>query len=212
MNIKPYYKLSHSKKLRPFLESPIVAFIIHWIFQGLLYMDKTERLFKIFTDLLFTFLFSLILYGFSKSVTFNMLLLSFVLAHTMNFLFNAQVWVVAKHFRLIHQSKEAFDRFIQAFSIRLKNEPSIAFAAAYGSLVRGEWKTTSDLDIRVVRKKGIINGIRACLFILKERTRAFINRFPLDIYVFDNMNGLNRMSPKERPYVIFDEMSNFSKT
>ena len=64
--------------------------------------------------------------------------------------------------------------------------------------VRGEWKETSDLDMRLVRRPGVRNGLRACWFVMKERTRANMRRFPLDVFLLDDFSRLDRLRHDEQ--------------
>jgi len=200
-----YYSVSHSRLLRPLLRSPLFALGIHWVLQGVLEMDRTERLFKLSLDLLWMVVFSLALF-FGTGLRFLWsLLLAFGAAHTLNLLLNGQIWVVLKHFGLAQHTREEFEEVANALARRAKEEPSIAFAAVFGSVVREEWSPTSDLDIRLIRHPGPWNGIRACVFVLHERTRAHLARFPLDIFVLDDERGLQKMRSDEPPQVFWDE-------
>jgi predicted nucleotidyltransferase len=191
------YAKPHNQFLQSLLRSPLVALAVAWTFQGLLYMDATERWFKIALDILLTALLGILL-----SVWFHWYvawLVALVIAHSLNFLFNAQLWGLLKHFNLVRTSRTEFDEYLERLSERIRAEPSIQWAAAYGSLVRGEWKETSDLDVRLVRKPGLWNGLRACWFSLSERTRALVSKFPLDLFVLDDPGMLTLMRDDEPP-------------
>ncbi len=196
---KLYYKVSHNPILRTLLRSPVFALAVHWIFQGMLYMDRTELLFKLSLDLSLTIIFWLLLsllLGLSWGWA---LLAAFPIAHTVNFLFNGQVWVVLRCFHLISHRRAEFDAYLARLSSRIQSEPSIRWAAAYGSLVREQWHPSSDLDVRMVREPGIHNGLRACCFTMGERTRALFCGFPLDVFLLDGPSKLARMRDDERP-------------
>jgi hypothetical protein len=49
---------------------------------------------------------------------------------------------------------------------------------------------------------GLANGIRACWFALKERTRAFFSGYPLDVYVLDSERPLDKLRADESPIVL----------
>ena len=68
-----------------------VALPSHWLFQGLFYMDATERLFKLGLDLLGTIVFAILLASFLPAP--SALLFGFLAAHSLNFFFNGQLWV-----------------------------------------------------------------------------------------------------------------------
>jgi len=156
-------------------------------------MDRTEKVFKLTLEVLFTAM--LVLLGIN-------IVPSIIISHTLNWIVNGHIFVVFKNLKLIKTPKEKFDAYIERLRKEVENEPSIIWAGIYGSLVRGEFKETSDLDIRLIRKPGFINGVRACIFAMKERTWAMFNRFPLDIYVGDSFEFLEKMNKNEKPLAI----------
>ena len=198
----PIYAVSEVRLFRPFLNRKLPAILVHWLFQGLLYMDATERAFKLSIDLALTALFSVVLVQWLPWYT--SVGVSLLLAHTINYLCNAQIYVVLKHFGDVRYTWEEVEAYIKGLKERIVNEPGIRYAAAYGSLARGEMKPTSDLDVRLVRGPGFINGVRACWFVLRERSRAFWRRFPLDIYVLDSPQPLQWLRPDEPGIVLHD--------
>jgi len=175
------------------------------MFQGLLYADPTERWFKLALDAVLTLAFWLIFAPWLSGPT--AWIAAFLCAHTINFLFNAQLWVLLKHYGLVRNSYQDFEEYIRDFGTRVNAEKSMQYVAVYGSYVRGEWKPSSDLDVRLVRRAGFVNGLRACWFLLRERTRAFWMRFPLDIYVADGFASLERLRLDEAPLVICERPS-----
>lgn len=197
-NREQYYNVSRLVALQPLLRSPIVALGVHWVFQGILYMDRTERLFKIGVELVI----ASILFFFALIAGFKLIwavVVSFLLAHTINWLVNSQIWVVMKHFKMVRHTRDEFDRYIGSLKRRIGKEPSITWGAAFGSLARGEWNEYSDLDVRLVHKPGLQNSVRACWFVMKERSRAFAQRFPLDIYLLDDFSRSLELRPDEYP-------------
>jgi hypothetical protein len=177
--------------LRNLLRSPVAAVAAHWLFQGMLYMDATERWFKVALDIVATALLArpLLLHFRSSPVW----VVSCLVAHTLNFLFNGHLWGVLKHYGIGQANRASFESYLAQLARRTGSEPSILWAGVYGSLVRDKWTPTSDLDIRLVRKAGVTNALRACIFVLGERSRALIHRFPLDIYVLDSPEKLSTM-------------------
>lgn len=197
----PYYRLK-TPLPKGLLRRPAFALFVHWTFQSILYMDVTERIFKVGLDILL-FLMLAPLLALIMPLGFA-ILAALVTAHTLNFLCNAHPWVVLKHFHFLRHTRHYFKAEIDRLSTRALLEPSIAYAAVYGSTVRGELKEISDLDVRLVRKPGIQNGIRACWFTMCERTRAFVTGFPLDIYVFDGKESLGKMNHSEEGLILHD--------
>jgi hypothetical protein len=170
---------------------------MHWAFQSLFYMDPTERRFKLLLDVTLAAVGAALLsHWCSWPIAWA---LAFLAAHTLNFLFNGHLWGVLKHYGLVSVSYEAFSSYAQGFGARAGRESSIRRMAVYGSLARQCWSPSSDLDVRLVRKPGLINGGRACWFVLRERSRALIARFPLDVYVLDDDTSLRKLSTEEEP-------------
>ncbi len=192
-----YVEFLKYRPLKWLLRKPIAGILVHWTFQGLLYMDFTERSFKITTDIVLTLLLFLVL-----RVKFQepyAMIIAFVLSHTSNFLFNGQLWVLLKHYGLVHNSSENFEQYLKAFTKRVNEEKSIAYAAVFGSRTRNKWRPTSDLDVRLIKHNGLYNGIKACIFVVKERTRALLSCFPLDIFILDSYEKLNSLPKDEIP-------------
>jgi hypothetical protein len=198
-------KNSHYAKLdapwlRPLLGHPAGALASHWLFQGMLQMDPTERRFKLGLDGLLAWAVARILRqwmsGPAAAIT------GLFMAHTLNFLFNGQVYGVLKHFGGVERNWEEFSQEVEGLRARVTAEPSIVFAAAYGSLARDHWSPTSDLDVRMVRAPGLMAGLAASWFALTERTRALWRRFPLDLLVYDSYRSLDAMAEKDTPVVL----------
>ncbi len=203
-----YYAISQSLLLRPLLASPAGALGVHWVLQGMGYMDRTERLYKLGLDLLL----AAVLLGLLSSIGLSWVLATVIavgLAHTVNLAVNGQTWVVLKHFRLVQHSRQEFEDYLASLMMRLQSEPSLVYAAVYGSRVRDQWNPASDLDVRLVRRRGWINAMRACTAALRERTRATLQRFPLDIYVLDNQVGLCNLRVDEPPLILLDRLGTF---
>lgn len=198
--MNPLYKKILDLPYVPMFLKKLIVIGINWIFQGILYMDRTERIFKILFDVTLTLIFGNILsYLIPIYVS---ILLGFTISHTINWLFNNNLFGLFKTFGNIRTPKEKFEEYLERLKQNVEKEASIVWAGVYGSLVRGEFKETSDLDVRLIRKPGLINGVKACIFVMRERSWATFNRFPLDIYVGDNFEFLKKMREEENPLVL----------
>jgi len=187
--------------LTPLFRFKIIIILTNWIFQGILYADRTERIFKIALDFSLTTLLFLIIINPDPIIR---LIISFILSHTLNWVFNGQLFALAKNFGIVHNEPEKIIEYAHEIKNRASKSKSIDCVAVYGSLVRGEIKSTSDLDMRIIRKPGIFNGLNACIFGLKERFRALVSRFPLDLYIIDSPKHLLKMSSNEVPEILYD--------
>ena len=189
------YAKVRSRPLRWLLKSPIVALISHWVFQSMLYMDPTERWFKIMLDLILTGLFYLLTF-FWFPWAFA-LLIAFLFANTFNFLFNGHLWGILKNYGFVDKDYDVYMYYVQALMKRVENCSSIKQIYTVGSLSRQEWVPHSDFDARLLRHPGLINGIGACWFLMQERTRALFTKFPLDLYIIDSPRSLDKLRQDE---------------
>lgn len=186
-----YAKIS-SKTLRHLYRFSFVAIASHWAFQSIFYMDQTERLFKVILDISVTFIFHQVLRSFIEETRLS-LIIAFLIAHSINFLLNGHLWGVLKHYDYVQTPREEFSDYTEALINRIENEPAFQQAIIYGGISRSEWSPSSDLDVRIVRHTGIRNAMRGCWFILCERSRALLVKFPLDIYLLDSHDSLAKM-------------------
>jgi predicted nucleotidyltransferase len=197
---KSVYAKVQSPLLKWLLGNKPGVLMSHWLFQGMLYMDKTERIFKLGLDFFLLLLFYPLLRR--RLPIRTSLVTGAIAAHTLNFFFNGHLWGALKHFGGITRTAQEFDAEVERLRRRVQDEPSIVFAAAYGSLARDEWTPTSDLDVRLVRAPGLRNGWRASLFTMQERSRALIKGFPLDIFVFDGEASLSKLAERQSPVIL----------
>ncbi|KAF5055558.1 hypothetical protein DSECCO2_376460 [anaerobic digester metagenome] len=195
MNFREFHVNLVKTEKYPFWIRIIILTFSSWLFQGILYMDLTERYFKVLLDIILFLICFFVLKFYLTSLL--ALLISIMFAHTFNWIFNGQIFVLLKNLKLIKTDVNHFFIYLDNFKERIENEDSLSISFTIGSLSRDEIKEGSDLDIRVIRKKGFINGIRACCFIMLERTKALLNKFPLDIYVGDSSKFLEKVEKNE---------------
>ena len=134
-------------------------------------------------------------------VVYVALILSILIAHTINWILNGHIFALFKTFGKVKTKPEQFKRYINDLKEKSSNENSVFLVATIGSISTKKIKETSDIDIRIVRKKGFLNGLKSCIFTMKERSIAFFNKFPLDIYLLDDADELNKL--KEDPILIY---------
>lgn len=197
---KDYYAKVKAPWMQSIVGHKAGALMVHWVFQGMLYMDPTERLFKIGLDLALLLVIGVPL---STWLPLPLALASgAVAAHTLNFMFNGQIYGVLKHFGSVYNTWDAFNDEVERLRHRAAHEPSIEFAAIYGSVAREEWSPASDIDLRIVRAPGLRSAWRACWFAVQERARAFVKGFPLDMFVLDEYQSLNKLAEKRHPVIL----------
>lgn len=175
----------------------------NFLFQGTLYMDRTER----FINISLTFGIGIIIqqliqfdrYSWVKSLS---------MAHLLNFFLNGHPWAFAIHQihpKLINTSQEDFDYWMNRLETVGNNSNSIAGIGVYGSHVREGLDTGSDLDVRVISYPGRREKVISSLLICRERVRAALTCFPIDIYVFDGPNSLGQLRDDEQPKILVDK-------
>ena len=169
-----------------------MALLSHWVFQGLIYMDRTERLFKLGTDVVL--MLSLVALGLRWPF-------ALIVAHTLNLLLNGQLNALLKNFGLVRVSLERLEAYATGLEGRARAEPSLGFAAIYGSLARADGQA-GDIDIRYIRNRGLWNGLRACAWNARERLRATLRGVPYDGYVLDSAKPLERLRDDEVPRIL----------
>jgi predicted nucleotidyltransferase len=187
-----------------------ILLLSNMIFQSTLYMDRTERTVKLGLTLVTGALLSRVL-PFSN----NRLGKSILVSHFLNFLLNGHLWALVNH-RIrpgtVHTSQERFQQWMDRMERIGERSDSIALVAVYGSpaRARGQLDANSDLDVRIVRQPGVLNGLVASLIVCRERMIAVTTFFPLDIYLLDDLDLLKRLRDDEEPEVLLDKEGWFS--
>ena len=185
----------------------IFIILSNWTFQGMLYADKTERLFRLLLDGIMTLVFYVILINFISS-GYIALIFAFLIAHTFNWIFNGQLFVLGRYIGIKPNRHETFINYMDELKYRAEKEISIQSVAVYGSMSRKESSESSDLDVRIIRKKGIIHGLRACMFGFYERKWALMNKFPLDLYIVDSIEHLKKIDANENAIILCGSLVN----
>lgn len=165
-----------------------------WFFQGMLYANWRENVIKISLDIIITILLSLIIPWW----------MSLFIAHTLNYMFNAQAKAVYNHMGAGNKPAIDFYNSTLAMRNRLEKTNCLMSVIAYGSLSRGCYKPTSDIDVRFIPKPGEWNYWKACFWTLKERCISFLTGYPLDSYVFTLEHTQRVMRSDELPILILE--------
>jgi len=200
---KKYKNILQNDKIPKFIRV-LLSFPINWFFQGILFMDKTEKMCKI----LFSFFLTISLYFLVKKMwaisTIKVFFLSFIVAHSLNLIFNGDVFFLLKNLNLVNKKPEEYFNYAWYLKEKTMKEKWVLCAAIYGSASRGKLTSSSDLDIRIVRKSGLRNAVNACKFVMQERTIAFFKKFPLDIFILDDVNNLKSFARDNIPIILHD--------
>lgn len=192
---KPISKFLKGTFVERLLYSELAVYISYWVFQGLLYMDYRERIFKIFFDIVFCFIF------YKSGIP---LLFAALLAHTFNMFLNGHVIAMRRHMGHGSNDPKKFIAYCDELYSRINRQGFITGAAAYGSLSRNNFKPTSDIDIRVFPGDAPLDWVRVLFWLNVERLRALFHKFPLDIYAFNFMVIDKKMRTDEPPIIFYD--------
>jgi predicted nucleotidyltransferase len=126
---------------------------------------------------------------------------SLLMTHTLNWVLNGNWWAgllfTFPHLR--NRGDQATCDYLNEMTDRLHRDRSISGAMIFGSVARGQWHERSDLDIRLLRRRGLIHALESVGVLSRERWIALWARQPLDIYLADGIAFLKRMREDERP-------------
>jgi len=198
MKTKPV-GIFENTQLGVILKSKFGVILSNWLFQGMRFMNRYEIMIKILLDTILL----LIILQFIELTILNFLF-SVLLAHTINWVVNGHFFVLMRYVRPFPKRESDFEIFIEKFkSIAMKFE-CVDSVAIYGSYCRQCLNENSDLDVRVVVKKGIVAGFCGALFCMFSRFRALLSTFPLDVFCCVEDAGLEKLRDDEIPVILFD--------
>lgn len=202
MNINDLYKIILSKF--PYFVAILMLRSTNWLFQGILFASKTEKIIKICIDLFLTSILIIIIYNIFPIKITESIFIAFIISHSINWTFATNIWSVrirnGKKINSISQTN--FKKFLLSFQKNIQRLNSIHGAAIFGSLSAGKAHRYSDVDVKIFRKAGFYNLVASYLFLFLIRTKANFYRYPLDIYVEDNINY--KLKKGEIPIIIHD--------
>ncbi len=172
------------RRLAPGWRRSALVLLVNWTHQGFFSLGRTDRLGKMLIEgLLASICFLLLTSGAGLALP-PAIPLSLVIAHTGNWILNTNVHATRRAGGRFRTSEALLRKALGSLERRLRRA-RIAGAILGGSGLWGGWGPTSDLDVHVVRRPGVRGGLGGVWAVLKERSRAFFTRIPLDIYLED---------------------------
>lgn len=168
---------------------PPVVIIKYWTIQGILYMNWTERLHRWALEIVF-FLCAYV--GFTQFVPFpHILIVSLITAHTISIILNGHLFAMCAHdlyWFSLYRDRKRFFRYVENLRERLnRRAPEYTCGVVFfGSLSRGIFQDSSDLDVRFISEDGFLNALRTAHLTFLERLHALLSGFPMDAYMFRN--------------------------
>ncbi len=174
-----------------------------WAHQGFFYLDRTQRIGRVVLEIVPTAILAGLI-GAVAGISLSHIWLwcaSLFLAHTLNWILNGNWWAgmlfAFPHLR--NRGDRATCAYLNGMADRLRRDRAISGAMVFGSVARGKWHERSDVDVRLLRRPGVWNGVTGVLVLLRERWIALWSRQPLDIYLVDGIPFLKRMRADEPP-------------
>jgi len=185
----------------------------NWLFQGIIHADKTEKIYKIAFTVIVSLPIYFILSLFIKNHALLLGIISFIFGHTLNWYINGNLTTILIHRLYIGQTeKENIFDYIIELSIRAVSDSSILAITAFGSMSRGELKPQSDIDLSFIRKPGILSGLKAIFFSVREKRISHKNKIPLESYLCDSFKSVKkRFRADEAPVIIYDPNGEVNK-
>ena len=178
------------------------AFILaaNWLMQGMRGMDHKELASRLLLEALAAALLLAALLPVAPGPT------AAVLADTLGFTLNGQVWVCVRYCPLYARDPAAVARFAKALVADLRVLPWLGEAAIIGSRAASDpaWGPRSDIDLRLVTAPGLAGWLRTALLLLRLHAAAFLRAVPLDLYAYDAPSSLARLDQREPLRVVLD--------
>jgi hypothetical protein len=186
-----------NKYLNRVVNNVFTAIVKNWIFQGILDLSVNEKIYKILFDVFF------LVVALLMGVSGGWLILVFISVHTLNWITNDHFVDNLFHLEICKMTPEKMERSISFLRAFVGEFECIEYAGIYGRIARGEEvRSGTDIDIRFIRKRGLLNAIKACIVGHYLRCIALFRLMPIDLNIWDNVSDLNRMRKDEIPLIL----------
>ena len=174
---------------------PPITIARYWVFQGTLYMNWVERLHRWTIELLLLIGSYFIISAFVRFPANG--LWSIFIAHTLSALLNGHPFALFAHdlfWFSFYKDRKSFINYIEKIRSRLlrKTPSCVCGVLFFGSLVRGNFRDSSDLDIRYISNDGFWNSWCTANWVFLERVHAMLAGFPIDIYMFQSGDEIRK--------------------
>jgi predicted nucleotidyltransferase len=197
-----YLSMMKQGKFRAFRNLPV-----GWLLQILHSTDRTERWLRIGTEvLLISVLWHFLGRVGSLSESYFRLFLAFVIVHSLSWFFIGNFWVymLDSFLWIRNPGLEGVLSYVN-FARRLFVKSDACDAVLiYGSMCRGAFHGRSDLDLRIIRKPGLLPGLTAIVVGFVVRVLAALRKIPVDLQVVDSLEFLKKqMRVDEHPITVY---------
>jgi len=178
----------------------------HVAWQGMSFMDGSEKLFRLFCLISIATIICGVVRGILNVGWISSVLISAILAHLVNFVVNSSFWATAICDLKLFQptGKRALYQYLKEFRTRATFCDAILCYCLFGSIARNNFHDASDLDMVLIRRPGFQNALRVFTYILSERLYALLHKVPIELWVGDSIDFLERLRSDEIPVVIIN--------
>jgi hypothetical protein len=198
---KRLFWMPQNRVLYLLLQNKFAIIFINWLFQGIFGMSRIDFFGKIAFEI---FSFSILILLKNK-ITFTNVILSLLIAHTLNWLFNTHFWVLGRFIGITKTQTHGFYQYLEELQKRITVISGLSGVIVIGGASRGgEIRETSDLDIFFIAKPNLLSKFKALAFTIKERMTAVVFKFPLDLYLYENIAEMSKHRKDEVPFVLYD--------
>lgn len=202
--------MSYKTKLFPFVpadprlarlqQSCAAILLANWCFQGMRGMDRKELAFRLVLEALLVLLLAAVL----RPATVMALPLALLLAHSLQFLLNGQLWVCARYCRFYPGDAARLEAATDRLARELAAIGWLEEAVLIGSRGGGRPGPRSDIDLRLIFPPGLRGWLLTNLLLLRLRSRALVAFLPLDLYAYDGPGSLLRFRQDEPLRILLD--------
>jgi len=193
--------MPRNKILYLFMQNKVSIIFINWLFQGIFGLSKIDLVGKIIIEILIILIVNVA----AGEITFAGVIISILIAHTFNWIFNTHFWVLGRFVGITKTPTHRFYSYLKKMQKRISNANGLIGVIVIGGASRGEKiRNTSDLDIFLFSQPQLNSKVKAVLFTIKERIIAFLWRFPLDLYLYENLVEMSKHRKDEVPFVLYD--------
>jgi hypothetical protein len=180
-----------------------VILAINWCLQGMRGMDRGELVFRLALETVV----------WAALAPLAGPLPALLLAHSLNFLVNGQLWVCVRYCPIWHRAPAALDRFLARVVAELRQlawlEEAVCIGSRGGSIATRHDR--ADLDLRLIAPPGLGGWLKINLLLLALRARALVGLIPLDLYAYDSPASLERFRQDEPLLVILDRRGRLAR-
>ncbi|NDK57514.1 hypothetical protein [Pontibacter fetidus] len=189
------------KPLNGLINNTFTVILKNWVFQGFFDLSINEKIYKILFDIIGV----TIAYYFGIQDAMNLIIV-FLFVHTVNWVTNDHFVDNLYHLQVCKTTPEKMEAAIKYLINFTHKYDSIVYAGIYGRIARGdEVHSGTDIDIRLLKNKGLVNSIFVCFIGHYLRFMGLVKLIPIDLNIWNSPTDLLRMRKDENPLIIKDE-------